>query len=367
VQLVTLQGFLTASQVSAKEENGMPDDVHTTSRPRIDIPSVQRLAELADYIIPFAIRAVCELGVADHLVDGPLPITDLAERCNADPGTLQRVLRALAGKGIFTESEPGVFGLTPLAQPLRSDHPVSLRDAYPLLVGDLHAWARFDYTVRTGRSSFEHVYGMGYWDYMADHPEESKRFDGSQAAGTRLELRVMLSAYDSWAGLTSVVDVGGGNGAFLAGMLARFPSMHGIVFDQPHVVANAHDSLREAGVADRCTVVGGSFFDEVPPGADVYLLKRVLWSWTDDRAHKLLSTVRAAMRDDSMLLLLEPVVYPGDSPEVGKIYDLILLAMGGGGARSEEQLGALLDGVGLRMSRVIPTLMFPLIEAVPAA
>ncbi len=345
----------------------MPDDVDTTSRPRIDIASVQRLAELADYIVPFAIRAVCELGVADHLVDGPVPVTDLAECCNADPGALQRVLRALAGKGIFTESEPGVFGLTALAQPLRSDHPISLRDAYPFLVGDLHAWARFDYTLRTGRSSFEHVHGKGYWDYMADHPEDSKRFDASQAAGTRLELRTMLSAYDSWAGLTSVVDIGGGNGAFLAGLLARFPDMHGILFDQPHVVANAHDLLREAGLTHRCTVVGGSVFDEVPPGADAYLMKRFLWSWTDDRAHTLLSRVRAAMREDSRLLLHEPVVYPGDSAEVGKTYDLILLAMGGGCARSEEQLGVLLDDAGLHIARVMPTPMFPLIEAVPAA
>jgi hypothetical protein len=345
----------------------MADDVRTASRrPAIDIASVWRLAELADYVLPFAIRAVCALRVADHLVDGPLPVTDLAAGCDADPGALQRVLRALAGKGIFTESEPGVFGLTPLAQPLRSDHPISLRDAYPFLVGDLQAWARFDYTVRTGRSAFEYVHGMGYWDYMADHPEDSKRFDASQAAGTRMELRTLLSAYDSWTELTSVVDVGGGNGMFLTGLLARFRHMHGTLFDQPHVVANAPDVLREAGLTDRCTVVGGSVFDEVPPGADAYLMKRFLWSWPDDRADKMLSRVRAAMREDSRLLLHEPVVYPGDGAEVGKIYDLILLAMGGGCARSEEQLRVLLEGAGLRITRVMPTPMFPLTEAVPA-
>lgn len=345
----------------------MSGDLRTTSRPRIDIASVRRLAELADYVLPFAIRAVCELGVADHLVDRPLPVTDLAKRCDADPCALQRVLRALAGKGIFTECEPGVFGLSLLAQPLRGDHPVSLRDAYPFLVGDLHAWARFDYTLHTGRSSFEHVHGVGYWEYMADHPEDSKRFDGSQAAGTRLELRTLLSAYNSWTALTSVVDLGGGNGTFLAGLLARFHHLTGTLFDQPHVVAGAHEVLREAGVADRCSVVGGSFFDEVPPGADVYLLKRVLWSWPDDRAHTLLSRVRAAMRENSRLLLHEPVVYPGDSDEPGKIYDLILLAMGGGCARSESELGRLLDSAGLRIARVLPTPMFPLVETVPAA
>jgi hypothetical protein len=343
----------------------MANDVRTTNRPRIDIASVRRLAELADYVLPFAIRAVCALGVADHLVDGPLPVTDLAKRCDADPAALLRVLRALAGQGIFTESEPGVFALTPLAQPLRTDHPISLRDAYPFLVGDLHAWALFDYSVRTGRSSFEHVHGTGYWDYMADHPEDSKRFDGSQAAGTRLELRTLMSVYDSWMALTSVVDVGGGNGTFLAGLLSRFRHLHGTLFDLPHVVANAPAVMAEAGVSDRCTIVGGSVFDEVPPGADAYLMKRFLWSWTDDRAHKVVSRVRAAMRQDSRLLLHEPVVYPGDSAEVGKLYDLILLAMGGGSARSEEELRVLLGGAGLRIARVIRTPMFPLVEAVP--
>lgn len=345
----------------------MPDNVGTTSRPRIDIASVRRLAELADYVLPFAIRAACELGVADQLVAGPLPVSDLARRCDADPGALQRVLRALAGKNIFTECEPGVFALTPLAQPLRSDHPVSLREAYPFLIGDLLAWARFDHTLRTGQSSFEYVHGTGYWEYMANHPEESRRFDGSQAAGTQLELRTLLSAYNSWTGLTTVADLGGGNGTFLAGLLARFPHMNGILFDQPHVVAGAHDVMRDAGLTDRCRIVGGSFFDGVPAGADAYLLKRVLWSWTDDRARRLLDQVRAAMCEDSKLLVHEPVVYPGDSDEVGKVYDLILLAMGGGCARTEKELGVLLDGAGLRIARVTPTPMFPLIEIVRAA
>jgi hypothetical protein len=200
---------------------------------------------------------------------------------------------------------------------------------------------------------------------MAQHPEESKRFDGSQAAGTRLEVRTLLSCYDHWADVHKVVDLGGGNGMFLAGLLARYRHMHGTLFDQPHVVANAPKVFQEAGLTDRCDVVGGSFFDGVPPGADAYLLKRVLWSWVDDKAHELLTRVREAMRDDSKLLIHEPVAYPGDTDEVGKTYDLILLAMGGGCARTEEDLRQLLEGAGLRLNRMLQTPMFPLIEAVP--
>jgi hypothetical protein len=277
-----------------------------------------------------------------------------------------RTLRALAGKGIFTEVGPECFALTPLAEPLCSDHPLSLRQAYPMLRSDAYAWAHFDHSLRTGESAFEHVHDTGYWDYMATHPDDSVRFDGSQAAATRLELRTMLPAYDGWADLKTVVDVGGGNGAFLAGLLARFHGMRGILFDLEHVVANAAPVLAGMGVTDRCEVVGGSFFDTVPDGADAYLLKRVLYHWSDEQAHILLSNVRAAMRADSRVLLLEPVVYPGDSKEVGKLYDLILLTMAGGGARSEEQIAALFAGAGLRLTRVRPTLMFPLVEAVPA-
>jgi hypothetical protein len=241
-----------------------------------------------------------------------------------------------------------------------------MRDAYPFLVGDLHAWAQFDYTLHTGQSCFEHVHGMGYWEYMAANPEESKRFDATQAAGTQMEVRTLMSAYDQWQQLTTVVDVGGGNGAFLAGLLERFKHLRGTLFDQPHVASGGPEVLREAGVADRCTVVGGSVFDGVPPGADAYLMKRFLWSWNDDRAHEVLTQLRAAMREDSRLLIHEPVAYPGDSEEVGNNYDLILLAMGGGCARTEDELSALLSGAGLRIRRVLRTAMFPLVEAFPA-
>ncbi|MEU5695808.1 methyltransferase [Actinosynnema sp. NPDC020468] len=336
------------------------------TRPRLDITAVLRLAELADLVVPYAIRVVCDLRVADHLVAGPLPGAELAERTGADPGALERVLRALAGKGIFTEVEPGTFALTPLAQPLRSDHPVSLRAAYPLLPADSRAWARFDHSVRTGESAFELVHGTDYWSYLTRNPGEAERFDGSQAAATRLELRAVLQGYDGWADLRTVVDVGGGNGAFLAGLLARLPGLSGTVLDLPHVVAGAGEVFDGLGVADRARAVGGSFFDGVPAGADAYLLKRVLYHWSDERALELLRAVRAGMRPDSRLLLLEPVVTPGDSAEVGRSYDLILLAMAGGGARSAEQIDALLTQAGLRRTRLVPTLVFPVVEAGPA-
>jgi hypothetical protein len=319
------------------------------------------LSELADYIVPFTVRAVCSLGIADLLVGGPRPVAELAWATGTEPDALSRALRALASKGIFTEAAPQVFGLTELAQPLRSDHPLSLRHAYPLLAADVEAWARFDHCVRTGEASFDLVHGMDYWTWMASHPTESAAFDASQQAATRLELRTVLPVYD-WARLDTLVDVGGGNGAFLAGVLARFRDLKGILFDLPHVVAGAPAVLAEAGVADRCTVVAGSFFDVVPPGAGAYLLKRVLYGWDDERAVQLLQQVRVALPPHGRLLVLEPVVRPGNDEDVGKLYDLLLLAMAGSGARSQSEIEALLARAGLRLTTVVPTLMFTLLE-----
>jgi len=336
----------------------------TVTRPRIDIQSVVRLTEIADYIVPFTLRAICELRIADHLVDGPRTVEDLATLTGTHAPTLHRALRALACKGVFTEVEPGVFDLTPLAQPLRSDHPVSLRDAYPLLAPDIEAWAVFDHSIRTGQAAFDEAHGKGYWEYMAEHPHDSARFDASQQAATRLELRTALPAYD-WGSFQTIVDVGGGNGAFLSGILAKFKSLRGTLYDLPHVVDAAAPVLADRGVTDRCEVVGGSFFESVPAGADAYLLKRILYGWDDDRAAALLRVVRAGMRDDSRLLILEPIVQPGDEFNVGKLYDLLLLAMVGGGARSPERLEELFVKADLELVRIVPTMMLPIVEARP--
>ncbi|WP_199434063.1 methyltransferase [Qaidamihabitans albus] len=334
--------------------------------PRFDVPSVLRLTELADIVVPFAVRVACELRIADELATGPRDVDDIATAVGAQPRSLLRLLRALAARGVFTEVEPRTFGNTPLSEPLREDHPLSMREAYPLIPADIEAWARLDVSVRTGGSAFEHVHGQGYWEHMAERPEESERFDGTQRAATRLELRTILPAYDGWGSVRTLVDTGGGNGAFLAGILRRFHGTRATLLDLPHVVAGAERVLAAEGVLDRCTVVGGSFFDEIPPGADAYLLKRVLYHWDDEQAGVLLGNLSAAMRPDSRLLLLEPVAEPGDDLNAGKLYDLILLTMAGGGLRSLDEIERLLAPAGLRLARVVRTLMFPLLEIVPA-
>ena len=330
--------------------------------PRIDIASYVRMTELADYIVPFTIRAVAELGIADLLVDGPRSVEDLAATREVDPSSLHRALRALASKGIFTEEPAGSFALTPLAEPLRSDHPLSLKDAYPLLAADIDAWARFDHCVRTGESAFDFVHGTDYWTWMADNPHDNLRFNRSQQAATRIELRTVLPVYP-WGELSTLVDVGGGNGAFLAGILSRFRSLKGTVVDLPHVVEGAPEVAESLGVTERLDTWPGSFFETVKPGADAYLLKRVLYHWGDEEALTLLKVIRAGMRDDSRLIILEPVVLPGNDENPGKLYDLLLLTMAGGGARTLDQIEVLLEQAGLQLAQTYPTMMLPIVEA----
>lgn len=334
----------------------------TDSPARSDIQSLARLTELADYIVPFTLRAVCDLRVADHLSDGPRPVAELAQLTGTHARALLRALRALAAKGVFTEVEPETFGLTPLGEPLRTDHPKSLRDAYPLLAADVQAWAKFDHSLRTGQAAFDQAHGTDYWSYFAAHPDESARFDASQRAVTGRETRVLLPAYD-WGRFETVVDVGGGNGAFLAALLTEFPALRGVLFDQPHVVAGA--VLAERGVADRCTAVGGDFTSSVPHGGDGYVIKRALYDLGDAAAASVLKAVRAAIRDDGRLLIIEPVGAPGDAFDWGKLYDVLLLAMRGGGSRTREEHQALLADAGFELTRVITTKGLPIVEARP--
>jgi hypothetical protein len=327
--------------------------------------AVLAIQEAADYIVPFALRIACELRIADELRDGPRRADDLATAVGADTDALHRVLRALAAKGVFAETEPGCWTLTPLAELLRSDHPLSLRDAFPLAPADVRAWARFDHSLRTGRAAFEHVHGTSFYDYLAEHPEDGKAVDAAVRAQNRLVLRTLLTAYD-WASCGTIVDVGAGTGSFLAGLLARYRTLRGVVFDLPYVTAQAPDVLAVAKVSDRCEVVAGDFFESVPAGADTYVLKTILHDWPDERALSILAAVRAACRPDSRLLVIEVLLPAGDTFHLGKLLDLNSLVLVAGPDRDERELEELLRRGGFRLLRTVPTTTLAILECAPA-
>ena len=327
--------------------------------------TIARLQRLADHVVPLTVRAIAQAGIADLLKDGPRPVEELAAASGTHAPSLCRALRALAASGIFTEVDRGCFGLTPMAQLLRSDHPLSMRDLYPLMDADLLAWAHVDHTIATGEAAFPHVHGQQYYDFLATHPEHAARFDRAVETQARLVLRTLLGVYD-WARCGTIVDVAAGTGVFLAGLLRRYRQLRGVVFDLPHVVARAPAVLAAAGVTERCAVVAGSFFDAVPAGGDTYLLKTILHDWDDEHALRILRAIHRSMAPGSRLLVLEALLPPGDEFHPGKLIDLHSLVLVRGEERDRDQLARLVTSGGFEVVAVTTTNHLSVLEARPA-
>ncbi|BBX06647.1 hydroxyneurosporene-O-methyltransferase [Mycolicibacterium aichiense] len=302
-----------------------------------------------------AITTAAQLGIADALADGPLPIDELAARVDADPDALRRLMRALIGRGIFRLRRDGRYALNSLADTLRSDAAISLRGA-ALFQGSQEQrerWTLLTDSVRTGESIVPALRGMEGFDYLIEIPEHAKLFDQTMTSLAQMTLAVVVAGYD-FAAHRTIVDVGGGQGAMLAAILAKAPRSRGVLYDVPRVVAGAPELLRANGVADRVQVVEGSFFDDVPGGGDAYLLKNIIHDWADDKAVQILRNVRAAAAG-ATVLLVEMVVRDNgrDGPE--NWVDLEMLLNLGSRERTAEEYRALLANAGFRMTRVVPT------------
>jgi hypothetical protein len=329
-------------------------------------------ARLGRLIVGFqvsqAIHVAAVLGIADLLADGPRTSDELAAQTDANPGSLYRLLRALASVGVFHEEEGRRFALTPVGESLRSDVPGSLR-GWAAFVGRPYfreAWSQLEHSIRTGENAFQYVHGTDVWSYRAERPEESVIFDLAMEALTGASNRALLDAYD-FSRFGTVIDIGGGNGVLLAALLTEYPTMQGIVFDQPHVVANAEGVLQARGVADRCRVVGGSFFEEVPAGGDAYAMKSIIHDWDDEPATEILRSCRRPMAEEARLLLIERIVGPPNEDPLTKFGDLNMLVAPAGRERTIEEWEVLLKSAGFRLVEVTPTASgLAVIEAAPA-
>ncbi|HKT37406.1 MAG TPA: methyltransferase [Ktedonobacterales bacterium] len=308
-----------------------------------------------------ALYVAARLGLADILKDGPQPVAALATTTGANADALYRVLRALASLGVFEESTDRRFALTPLAALLQQDHPNSLR-AQALFRGDepYRAWGELFGSVMSGENAFEQVFGAPHFQYLAQHPTQNEIFNQTMSASSRQVAMAIASAYDFSAART-IVDIAGGQGALIAAILRANPDLHGILFDQPHVVANARPILEAAGVADRCELVSGDFFVSVPSG-DLYTLQRILHDWDDERAIAILRSCAEAMALGGRALVIESVIEPGNDPSPAKFLDLMMFVMNGGRERTAEEYRRLFAAAELRLTRIIPTGAASLIE-----
>jgi hypothetical protein len=309
-------------------------------------PPVQMTQLLAGFQLSQALYAAAVLGVADHLVAGPAPVAVLAEHTGAHAPSLHRLLRTLAGAGVFTEPEPGVFALTPLGQTLASGQPGSMRDlAITLMETHYAPFGDLIHTIRTGQPAAEHLYGQPFFTWLSHHPEQATRFTAAMANATSATKTAAIASLPL-DGIDTIVDLGGADGAVLASILPAHPHMRGVLFDLPHVIADAPKALAERGIQDRVDCVAGDFFASVPTGGDGYLLSLVLHSWPDSRALRILRNIAAASGSGARLLLIEFVVPPGDTPHMSKMIDLTMLAMAGGKERTEPEWRELLTAAG---------------------
>ena len=299
------------------------------------------------------IHVAAELGLADQLAAGERDCGELATACGADADSLFRLLRGLASLGIFQETAPRHFALTPLAELLGSDHPQSLRQ-FARMLGDEHylSWDDLLHSVRTGENAFRHRYGDSVFGWYQGHPERAEIFDGAMGDFSRIQIEAMLAAYD-FSEVRQLVDVGGGRGLLLQRVLSSHPGLHGILFDQPQVVAPVQVPEPLVG---RLQVQGGDFFEAVPSGADAYLMKHIIHDWHDAACITILANIRRAMAPGARVLLVEQVIPPGNEPFPGKLLDLNMLVMTEGGReRTPAEYASLLGRAGLSLQRIVPT------------
>lgn len=317
------------------------------------------------FMLSQALHVAAKLAVFDVLRDGPRRPQEIAEACGAQEPALYRLLRFLTAVDVLREEADGRFAATALGDTLRSDHPQSAR---PLAVmyGEpffWRSWGELYETIRSGTTGFDRVHGQSFFDFFAEHPVEAAVFDAGMTSASRIDLPSILGAYD-FSGFTRIIDVGGGNGALLRGILEHHSTATGVLCDLPSVLSRASE-LHHAEVAARCELAAADFFQVVPPDGDAYILKRVLHDWGDAEAVRLLTNVRRAIVADGKVLVIEAVVQASNQPDPAKWMDLNMLAVLHGRERTAAEFGLLYAKAGFRLTRVVPAGGLSIIEGVP--
>jgi hypothetical protein len=320
-------------------------------------PNIELLQLIVGKWVHQAIYAAAELGIADRLKDGPRPSAEVARDCGADTDAVYRLMRALANVGVLEEHDGRAFALTPVGECLRGDMPQSLR-GFARFVGyqpTWTAWGELIHSVRTGEPAFEHVFGEQIFDWYAKHLKESAVFDEAMTAISTTESMAVAEAFE-FSGIATLADVGGGRGYLLSTILERNPTMNGILFDLPHVVAGAPPLLREHRVADRVRVESGSFLESAPRGADAVIMKHIIHDWNDADSVRILQSCHRVLPSGGRVLAVEAVVPPPGQPGWAKLLDLEMLALTPRGReRTEQEFAKLFGAAGFRLTRVVPT------------
>ncbi|MGB3443764.1 MAG: methyltransferase [Actinophytocola sp.] len=329
-------------------------------------PTVLRLVfgGMATHVFALAVR----LRLPDAIGDGERDAADLAAEFGVQEGPMLRLLRGLASLDVLTEPGPGRFALTAVGGLLRRDQPGSMYPLARMLTDPMMAtaWQNLEFSLRTGGPAFDKTFGTDFFGYLAEHPDLSQLYNSAMSHGTRGIARTIADEYD-FGRHDLIVDVGGGDGTTLTEILTAHPGPRGVVYDTPTGVAGAVNALAAAGLTARCQVRTGDFFSEVPPAADLYLLKSVLHGWDDEQAAVILRNCARDAAKHGRVLVVEhllpdtvppPNVPPGAVPSeqhfITYLNDLNLLVNGRGRERTHADFAALCAEAGLRLDRTSP-------------
>jgi hypothetical protein len=351
----------TAGFEIEKENTSQPSQVTSNSAPPETVLTQIMLGRVASQ----ALYVAAKLGIADLLVDGPKQVDELATAAGANASALYRILRALASLGIFAEQDNKVFALSPTAEALRSDVPNSLRDVAIFWGEDWNwqVWGNILYSVRTGKSAWAQVHGEQVFEYFEKNEEAGRIFDRAMTSFSNVATKAVVEAYD-FSGIETLIDIAGGQGRMLNGILMAYPSIKGVLFDLPHVIANARQATTFDG---RCEYKTGDFFVSVPSGGDAYIMKHIIHDWDDERAITILKNIKQAMNPGARVLVVEGVISDGNGQDFGKLLDIEMLVSPGGKERTAAEYEELFSRAGLRLTRIVPTKSpYSVIEAVAA-
>jgi len=308
------------------------------------------------YWVSQAIYVAAKLGIADLLKDGPQSCLALAAATGADAPSLFRLMRALASVGVFSHVHTDSFGLSRLAESLQTEVHGSLK-AMVITLGEIHyqACGQMLRSVQTGSPAFNHMFGASLFDYLQQNVDAADAFDQGMANVSSMLAYAVLIAYD-FTGISSIVDIGGGQGKLLETILQFHPDIRGTVFDTASTIQRAKQQFGNDAWGRRCSFVAGDFFTSVPQGADAYLLCGVIHDWDDSHAAEILRNCRRAMTKNSRVLLVDMIVPDAASASFSKLLDLNMLVMNGGRERTIAEFRALLNAADYKLTRIVPTM-----------
>lgn len=300
------------------------------------------------------ISVAAELGLADLLKDGPMSVEDLATRTATHPGSLYRIMRMLASNGIFREVEGERFETTSLAVPLQDDQ-IRYLILLHLNRGHFEIFGNLMKSVRTGETVSGETSGKALFEHIGSEDKRNEWFNKAMSSASRMQLPALLSVFP-YKKFKNIIDIGGGEGLFLASILTRATTSQGVVFDLPWVLSKTGDLIAKYSLNDRMEAIGGDFFEKVPTGGDLYMMKSVLHDWDDDSSAKILRKVHKAMDRESCLLVIEAVLDEGNLPSFGKMTDILMMAAAGGRERTRRQWETLLLSSGFKILKIHQTI-----------